>query len=89
MYNNLPFGVQQPNTGDSDNFYGRICLTNIDKSRIYKGKDGKAYINITVRRKKTPSRFGDSHYIATSATKEQQGQGQQSINFIGNLTPSK
>lgn len=89
MYNNLPFGVLQPNIDNSDNFYGRICLTDIDKSRIYQGKDGKAYINVSVRRKKTPSRFGDSHYIAVSATKEQSQQGQQPLNFVGNLTPSK
>lgn len=54
----------------SNFFIGSIDLTKIDKSLIksVKMKNGEThmFINVSVSKRKTPSQFGDTHFISTA-----------------------
>lgn len=67
------------------NYYGSICLSDIDKSLIVES-NGKKYLNISVVEKKEAGKFGDSHFISISCKKEDRKDGIKYI--IGNLKPS-
>jgi hypothetical protein len=67
--------------------YGSICLTDIDKSLITTGKNGKQYLNIELRERREPSQYGHTHYIKQVAKAEQRKEG---VNyFIGDMKPSQ
>lgn len=70
-----------------NNFYGSICLSDIPRSLIVKHVNGKKYLNISVRQRQQPDRYGNTHYIKVRAKKDELGEG---VNpYIGNLKPSQ
>lgn len=70
-----------------DNMYGSICLTDIPKELITVGKNGKKYLRVTVSERRTPSRFGDTHYIKAYCRKEERREGTNY--YIGELRPAQ
>ena len=48
-----------------------IDLTKIDKSRIIAGKNGQKYFNLTVDNLKEPDKFGNTHTVYQSQTREE------------------
>lgn len=70
-----------------DNMYGSICLTDIPKELITVGKNGKKYLRVTVSARRTPSRFGDTHYIKAYCRREERREGANY--YIGELRPAK
>lgn len=70
-----------------DNMYGSICLTDIPKELITVGKNGKKYLRVTVSERRTPSRFGDTHYIKAYCRKEERREGANY--YIGELRPAQ
>lgn len=67
--------------------FGSLCLSDIPRELIREGKNGKKYISIEVDERKTPSQFGDTHYIKVWCKAAERKEG---VNyFIGDLKPSK
>ena len=48
-----------------------ICLSNLPKSAMITGRDGKIYINLTISKMKERDAYGNSDTIFVSKTKEQ------------------
>lgn len=48
-----------------------ICLTDIPKQKIKKGSNGKLYIRITVKPRKTPDDYGQDTYAIVAQSKEE------------------
>lgn len=48
-----------------------ICLTDIPKDKIKKASNGKLYIGITVKPRKTPDDFGQDTYAVIAQSKEE------------------
>lgn len=50
--------------GNNDiSLYGSICLSDIPKNLIYRAANGKAYLNVNIRRRQQPDRFGNTFYV--------------------------
>lgn len=54
----------------ADFITGSICLSNIPKEQIKKGKDGKMYISIVIAERQEVSTYGETHTIFMSQTEE-------------------
>lgn len=68
------------------NLFGSICLSDIPKELIRTGKNGKKYLSVTVAERRSPSAYGDTHYIKAYAKK---GTIDARVNlYIGELKPS-
>lgn len=65
-------------------FTGSICLTDIPKELINKGKNGKEYLNIAIfANKDGANQWGNTHYMTCAPKKEERQEG---VNYIiGNL----
>ena len=51
-----------------------ICVSDIPKTKINKSdKNGKSYLNITVSAKKEPDKFGNTHTVYISQSKDEKG----------------
>ena len=51
-----------------------ICVSDIPKTKINKSdKNGKSYLNITVAAKKDPDKFGNTHTVYISQSKDEKG----------------
>lgn len=50
---------------------GSICVSDIPKSAIKKANNGKLYINIVIAERKEVGKFGETHAIFMSQTKEE------------------
>lgn len=48
-----------------------ICLSDIPKDKVKKASNGKLYIGITVKPRKTPDDFGQDTYAIISQSKEE------------------
>lgn len=69
----------------NNKFYtGSICLTDIPKELITKGKNGKEYLNIAIfANKDGANQWGNTHYMTCAPKKEERVEG---VNYIiGNL----
>lgn len=67
--------------------FGSLCLSEIPRELIREGKNGKKYISIEVDERKTPSPYGDTHYVKAWCKAAERKEG---VNyFIGELKPSK
>lgn len=61
-----------------------ICLTDIPKETITASeKNGKKYLNIIIDTKKETDRFGNTHAISISQSKEQRERKENKV-YIGN-----
>ena len=54
----------------ANNFYGSICLTDIPKSLITTGRNGKKYLNVVVNERREVGQYGQTHYIKAYARKD-------------------
>jgi len=62
----------------------KIDVTKIDKSLLYVGKKG-TYLSIALFPNTRPSEYGDTHFVAQEASKEQREAGVKGP-IIGNAT---
>lgn len=65
------------------NLKGSICLTDIPKDLIVTANNGKKYLNIFVRSRKEPSKYGKTHYIRCSKKLN------DAVVYIGDLEPNE
>ncbi len=48
-----------------------ICLTDVPKELITEGKNGKKYLKLVLNKRKSEGKFGETHTLQLSQTKEQ------------------
>lgn len=60
-----------------------ICLDKIDKSKVTVGKDGKKYLNLTISKNRETDKFGNTHTVAHSQSKEEREAKVNRV-FVGN-----
>ena len=60
-----------------------IDLTKVDKSKIVEGKNGQKYYNITVDRLMQPDKFGNTHTVYQSQSKDERAAKVQKV-YLGN-----
>ena len=48
-----------------------ICLSDIPKERIVTAKNGKKYLNVTVDERRAVSKYGETHTVYLSMSKEE------------------
>lgn len=48
-----------------------ICLTDVPKELISEGKNGKKYLKLVLNERKSEGKFGETHTLQLSQTKEQ------------------
>lgn len=65
-------------------FTGSICASDIDKSKLTKGKNGKLYLPIVVWLNNEKDKFGNIASIQISQSKEEREAKEKPI-YIGNL----
>lgn len=63
---------------------GSICLTDIDKTKIVNHKNGKQYLNIVIAENKDVDKFGNTHTMYISQSKEERDAKTKKC-YIGNL----
>ena len=51
-----------------------ICLSDLPKAKITEGKDGKKYVNLVLWENREPDKFGNTHSITVSKSKEEKDQ---------------
>lgn len=60
-----------------------IDVTKLDKTRFVEGKNGAKYCNLIAIPTKTPGKYGDTHIVKQSASKEEREKGVD-LPIIGN-----
>lgn len=60
-----------------------ICLSDIDKTKIKKAKNGKLYIGLTIRQRKEPDQYGQDVYAHIAQTKEEREAKVDKV-YVGN-----
>ena len=48
-----------------------ICVSDLPKDKIIKGRNGKKYINLVLDERREVSQFGETHTITLSQSKEE------------------
>jgi hypothetical protein len=48
-----------------------VCLTDLPKSKITVGKNGKSYMKLKVAQKRAVDDYGNTHYVSVNKTKEE------------------
>ena len=48
-----------------------ICLTDVPKELITEGKNGKKYLKVVLNERKSEGKYGETHTLQLSQTKEQ------------------
>ena len=48
-----------------------ICLSDVQKELITEGKNGKKYLKLVLNERKSEGKFGETHTLQLSQTKEQ------------------
>ena len=60
-----------------------ICLSDIDKKKIKKAKNGKLYMGLTIKQRKEPDQYGQDVYSYIAQTKEEREAKAEKI-YVGN-----
>ncbi len=60
-----------------------ICLSDIQEAKIYKAKNGKQYITISVMKLKEKNKYGNTHTCYIRQTKEEREAKQAKV-YVGN-----
>jgi len=60
-----------------------ICLSDIPKERITTASNGKKYINLVVDKKRETDRYGNTHTVYISQSKEEREAKKDKI-YVGN-----
>jgi hypothetical protein len=63
----------------------KLDVTKLDKSRFFHANSGAVYCDLVLIPMKEPGRFGDTHLVKQSATKEERQQRVQ-LPIVGNAT---
>jgi hypothetical protein len=63
-----------------------ICLSDIPKEAISKAANGKSYINLSLVERKEPGKYGETHFVAITQTKEQREAKAPTV-YVGNAKP--
>lgn len=64
----------------------KYVLIDLEASRARPHKNGKIYFNIEAIEGRTPSDYGDTHFVKESTTKEEREQ-QIQLPILGNMKP--
>ena len=59
-----------------------ICLSDLPAAAITTAKNGKKYIKLVCSERKEPGKFGETHYIALSQTKEER-EAKKPTTYVG------
>jgi uncharacterized protein YdbL (DUF1318 family) len=59
-----------------------ICLSDLPSEAITTAKNGKKYIKLVCAERKTEGKFGETHYIALSQTKEER-EAKKAATYVG------
>ena len=59
-----------------------ICLSDLPSEAITTGKNGKKYIKLVCAERKTEGKFGETHYIALSQSKEER-EAKKPATYVG------
>lgn len=59
-----------------------ICLSDLPASAMTTAKNGKKYIKLVCAERKDPGKFGETHYIALSQTKEER-EAKKATTYVG------
>ena len=59
-----------------------ICLSDLPSEAITTGKNGKKYIKLVCAERKAEGKFGETHYIALSQTKEER-EAKKPATYVG------
>jgi hypothetical protein len=62
-----------------------VCLTDIPKFKIKEASNGKKYINLCLSERREKGRFGETHTLYVSQTKEEREHGDETT-FVGHGT---
>ena len=62
---------------------GSICLSDLDKSKLQTGKNGKVYLNLLISVNNEFSQYGTNAGISIQQSKEQKDAGEKKV-YIGN-----
>ena len=62
---------------------GSICLSDLDKSKLQKGKNGKVYLNMTISINNEFSQYGTNAGISIQQTQEER-EAKEKKTYIGN-----
>jgi hypothetical protein len=65
-----------------------ICLTDIPKDAISEGKNGKKYLKLVLNERKSEGKYGETHTLQVSQTKEQR-EAKASPVYVGSGKASK
>ena len=60
-----------------------LCLSDIDKSKIFTAKNGKKYLSVVVTERKEVDQFGNDLVVYVSQSKDERDNRAQK-NYIGN-----
>lgn len=60
-----------------------LCLSDIDKSKIFTAKNGKKYLSVVVTERKEVDQFGNDLVVYVSQSKDERDSRAQK-NYIGN-----
>lgn len=60
-----------------------LCLSDIDKSRIRKAKNGKLYIDVLAKKKNSTDQYGNDWMVVEDLTKDERNAGRQG-KILGN-----
>ena len=63
--------------------FGSICLSDIPRDQIkevtLRSGEKKKYLNVKIKERKEPSKYGDTHFISCEPKKEERKEG---VNYI-------
>lgn len=59
-----------------------ICLSDLPAASITTAKNGKKYIKLVCSERKSEGKFGETHYIALSQTKEER-EAKKPTTYVG------
>jgi hypothetical protein len=59
-----------------------VCLTDIPKFKIKEAANGKKYINLCLSERREKGKFGETHALYVSQTKDERDHGDETV-FVG------
>lgn len=59
-----------------------LCLSDLPKDKIKQADNGKKYINLILSERKEEGKFGETHTLAVSRTKEEREAGTPTV-YVG------
>jgi hypothetical protein len=63
-----------------------ICLSDIPKEVMTEAKNGKKYVKLSLVERKEPGKYGETHFVAITQTKEQREAKAPTV-YVGSAKP--